>query len=506
VSQSLSIVPHTHTDRTQRQLILRGDALREKMESVIRGRFQHRNADGTIFTPRVSGAFLWPGVAFVVTIDSERLWHFSVARMCNQDTTDLMALGVGRPVRVIRKIPAGALGNATERETLAYAVLLNDCLALASKADAPALVAPKSILPKMADVNFIANKPAGDYMLGLGVDESGEVWKSICDMGHVMVCGSTGSGKSACIRSLLYQLARMQQPVELYLTDMEDMTFPWAEPWPITKAPIAKGVEAATEITGKLIAEMERRAELYRGTGKYPENWQEYREVSGKSLPWIVAIFEEVSALADEAGHGSRLMHHMRQIAMRARKYGITLIFVGQDFKADLFNTAVTNQFKTRLVFRCQRREQSLNSLGEAGAEMLVQPGRALAKFDGAGGAILEVQGFWVPKSVVLGETATSDANVGNWAQQSPQLSADERRLVSWALTHPDEFAGGLQQNLLEAAFDVASPQDGGKRITARQIRAARERFISSELVAQRPGCGTKYFISERLSEQGIAR
>ena len=146
--------------RQEHKLVLTGNAVRDRLVSVIEGRFRHRNDDGTIFRPRIAGSLLWPGVAQVVVVDPNRLWHFSIARMTNQDTINLMEIATGRPVRAIRKIPAGAMGNREAREVLAYAVLLKDNLGAPSPA-------AKATLPKMsARSNFDASLiPAGDYML-----------------------------------------------------------------------------------------------------------------------------------------------------------------------------------------------------------------------------------------------------------------------------------------------------------------------------------------------------
>ena len=109
----------------------------------------------------------------------------------------------------------------------------------------------------------------------------------------------------------------------------------------------------------ELSQEMERRAALYQATGRFPEKLSEYNsQVSSlqspvSSLPWIVAVFDEFTALMDEAGKSSDLYRLIGQLAMRGRKYGITLVLAGQDFKADLLNTRITNQLRTRVQFAC---------------------------------------------------------------------------------------------------------------------------------------------------------
>jgi S-DNA-T family DNA segregation ATPase FtsK/SpoIIIE len=356
----------------------------------------------------------------------------------------------------------------------------------------------KQQLPRMVELD-LAHRPTGDYMIGFGLSREGEVWKPLEKLRHIVVAGSTGSGKSAFLRSLLYQL--IKQPllsrdvpaVCLHLTDMEGLTFAVFEAArygrdsvPYLAMPIAESVEQATEITFRLVQEMERRAALYQATGRFPEKLSEYhsclmphvsRFTSHVSrLPWIVAVFDEFTALIDEAGKGSDLYRLIGQLAMRGRKYGITLVFAGQDFKADLLNTRITNQLRTRVQFACATAYQSQVVLGQAGAEKITIPGRALVSF---GGKITEVQTFWVDKGRII-----ESAN-----QRISPLSAEEQELVRYALEGlggkfhiralAEAFRGRVSQRRIEGlsrawearGWLVAGPtRADGKRVTVELV------------------------------------
>ncbi|MBN1886944.1 MAG: hypothetical protein JW850_03105, partial [Thermoflexales bacterium] len=295
-------------------------------------------------------------------------------------------------------------------------------------------------LPTCIRLN-LADRPAGEYVLGFGLSHSGQLWGELDDMTHVIVAGSSDSGKSACLRSLVWQLRHQLLPVDLYLTDMEGLTFAWAAKWSMLKMPIAQDVPAATEITRHLLAEIKRRAQLYDTTGRYPEKLSEYHAVGGKRmsdetrLPWIVAVFDEFSALAEAAGKNSELLNNISQLAQRSRKYGVTLILAGQDFKADLLNTRITNQLKTRIQFRCARREQSQIVLGRSGAEKITTPGRALMWLEGK---LVEIQSFWVPKETII---RASGGHV-EISSAGPTLSDDERMVAEVVMKPTAE--GGL--------------------------------------------------------------
>jgi len=237
--------------------------------------------------------------------------------------------------------------------------------------------------------------------------------------------------------------------------------------------PIAESVEEATKIAFQLTQEMERRAALYQATGRFPEKLSEYHAACNSQLPWIVAVFDEFTALMDEASKSSDLYRLIGQLAMRGRKYGITLVFAGQDFKADLLSTRITNQLRTRVQFACATAYQSQVVLGRSGAEKIITPGRALVSF---GGKIVEVQTFWVDKERVL------DLRQGN---VSP-LARDEQELVCYALEHlggkfnirdlAEAFRGRVSQRQIERLsrqwemrgwLSAGPTRANGKRITA---------------------------------------
>jgi hypothetical protein len=373
----------------------------------------------------------------LVEVDTRRLPpRVTISKLVHPETLHHLTAVVGKPVKRL---------NTTG---------LTYCVALKPQR--------KQRLPRMVELDLShrptvvrRGSPQGDYMIGLGLSREGEVWKPLEKLRHIVVAGSTDSGKSAFLRSLLYQLCKSSGPVELYLTDMEGLTFAAFERVPQLAHPIAESVEDATQIAFRLVQEMERRAALYQATGRFPEKLSEYHQAILNSqlsnlesrLPWIVAIFDEFTALMDEAGKRSDLYRLVGQLAMRGRKYGITLVFAGQDFKADLLGTRITNQLRTRVQFACATAYQSQVVLGKSGAEKITTPGRALISF---GGKISEVQTFWVDKERVLG------------LRREPvsPLTEDEQELVRYALGHlrgkfnihdlAEAFKGRVSQRRIE--------------------------------------------------------
>ncbi|MBN1890433.1 MAG: hypothetical protein JW850_20740 [Thermoflexales bacterium] len=374
--------------------------------------------DGRLFEIPLRAIYLAGDAYAAYEVDVERLGHVRVATLIEKDLLVQLKAIIGLPVWV------------TEKNGVTYVVQLKP--------------RPRVRLPAKVALD-LAQRPAGEYVIGFGQSHRGPVWKDLRHLTHIIVAGSSDSGKSAFLRSLVYQLARQPLPVELYLADMEGLTFAWAESWPILQAPIAQDVESATRLAGKLLAEIDRRSVLYAATGRFPESLAEYHEAcsppragegsgEGPRLPWIVAIFDEFSALIEAAGRNSELARYISQLAMRSRKYGVTLVLAGQDFKANLLDTRITNQLKTRVQFRCARREQSEVVLGQGGAEHITIPGRALVRLDGES---LEVQTFWVDKKTVV----EASRQVAAAVQSKPLLSPDEQAVANLLLKSVE--AGG---------------------------------------------------------------
>lgn len=293
-------------------------------------------------------------------------------------------------------------------------------------------------LPKQVELD-LGQRPAGEYMVGVGVDRGGSLWLSLDKACHIMVGGSSGSGKSAFLRSLLYQLMVMPDPVEVALVDMEGRTFSAFEPLARVRFPVAETIDAATQLTTWLMDEMERRGRMFDvHAGEYhPEKLAEYHEALQAKhgavpdelrLPRIVAVFDEFTALLDAAGKGSTLYHHIGQVAMRARKYGIHLVMSGQDFKSNLIDSRITNQAKTRLAFRCANRHQSESIIGTGQAKDLTVPGRALLSLYGS---VQYSQTFWVPKEWVI---ALHNQSSDTPEKDTGLLTGLEQEMVHWAV------------------------------------------------------------------------
>jgi hypothetical protein len=317
--------------------------------------------------------------------------------------------------------------------------------AAAAEEDAPP---EASTLPTVAPLD-LAHRPRAPYSVGFGVSLEGPIWAPLGSLGHMMVSGSTGSGKSYFLRALAHQLISLPrtQPAMLYLADRAGNVFTPLDAYrvPQLAAPVAKTPEDVAALLAAAVAELRRRETLFDAQIQhFPDKLDEYNRIPGvERLPRAVVVLDEVTVLvAETGGQGGAVHASLLTLAAQGRKYGFTLVLAGQDFKATTFNTALTHQLSTRVAFRAGSAHESRVVLGEDGAETLRGAGHGLLRH---GGRLVELQGFYVEKGAFIARCA----EIGTPLEPPPVLTDWERKLVLYAL---DELEGAFTKDKMVAA------------------------------------------------------
>jgi hypothetical protein len=198
------------------------------------------------------------------------------------------------------------------------------------------------------------------------------------DLVHIAIGGSSGWGKSIMLRTLAFQIATATEPCDLVCLDLEGITFaPFARSARLRYA-IADTESDALAILADLVAEMNRRRELF---SAYPgcDSLGSYNALAGEPLPTIAVLVDESTALLSDKTVESAI----RTLTLRARKFGVYAILGGQDWKAASLDTAIRNQLSSRIQFKAQDGAQSRVLLGAPDAAHLDRPGRAYALLPG---------------------------------------------------------------------------------------------------------------------------
>jgi S-DNA-T family DNA segregation ATPase FtsK/SpoIIIE len=237
----------------------------------------------------------------------------------------------------------------------------------------------------------------------VGVDIEGEtIVSDFCDSNtcHVLVAGTSGSGKSEWLKSLVAGLAFRNAPERLRfaLVDPKILTFSSVEPSPYLWRPVATGIDTALAILEAAVVEMGNRyASLAReGFLSIADRFK-----SGLfEIPFLVIVFDEFADLVLTGGKEKKQFEEMvARLAGKGRAAGIHLVLATQ--RPD--RTVVTGLVKSNLPMKvCLRVANSINSqivIGETGAESLLGKGDLLSDM---GRGVIRAQSYYVPQSEFL--------------------------------------------------------------------------------------------------------
>lgn len=275
-------------------------------------------------------------------------------------------------------------------------ISLEDDLALALQALSIRIIAP---IPGRSVVGFeVANKERKDVKLAsimksvtyqkfngllplvLGKDTmGGEVIVDLATMPHLLVAGSTGSGKSVALNTMLMSLLCKYSPdnLNLILVDPKRLEFSAYADIAHLLFPIITHPRDVSPALRWVIEEMERRYELLAEYGA--RNIHDYYRHAGsadESLPFIVIVIDE---LADVMMTTSREVEGLiTRIAQMARAAGIHMIVATQRPSVDVITGLIKVNFPSRISFRVSSKVDSRTILDDIGAEKLLGRGDML--------------------------------------------------------------------------------------------------------------------------------
>ncbi len=243
--------------------------------------------------------------------------------------------------------------------------------------------------------------------LVLGKDISGKtIIGDLSSMPHLLIAGTTGSGKSVCINSILCSLLYQMRPEELrlILVDPKRVEMNSYSEIPHLLAPVVTDAKKAAMALNWAVDEMERRYELLEEAGcrdiksfneKIEENAQngiaEYDR-----LHYIVIIIDELADLMLIAR--KEIENVVARLAAKARAAGIHLIFATQSPRADIITGIIKANFQPRIAFTVATKMESRIILDSSGAEKLLGKGDMLFYQPGfvEAGAAIRLQGAFV--------------------------------------------------------------------------------------------------------------
>ncbi len=195
-------------------------------------------------------------------------------------------------------------------------------------------------------------------------------------MPHLLIAGTTGSGKSVCINTIILSLLYKHPPekCKFILIDPKMLELSTYEGIPHLLCPVITEAKRAASVLGWVVKEMENRYKLMTKVGV--RNIDGYNEKHKISMPYIVVIVDEMSDLMLVAGKD--IENYIQKLSQMARAAGIHIIMATQRPSVDVITGTIKANFPTRISFQVTSKIDSRTILGEQGAEQLLGKGDML--------------------------------------------------------------------------------------------------------------------------------
>jgi S-DNA-T family DNA segregation ATPase FtsK/SpoIIIE len=300
------------------------------------------------------------------------------------------------------------------------------------------------------------NKPDSKLMIGLGRDITGQaVLAELNKMPHLLVAGSTGSGKSVCINGIIVSIIMRAKPheVKMMMIDPKMVELNVYNGIPHLLAPVVTDPRKASQALKKVVSEMERRYDLFSHTGmrniegynEHIRKWNEENEEKHPKLPYIVVIVDELADLMMVASND--VEDSITRLAQMARAAGIHLIIATQRPSVDVITGVIKANIPSRIAFAVSSSIDSRTILDMGGAEKLLGRGDMLFLAAGASKPV-RVQGAFLSDQEV--EKVVDFAIAQQKAQYQEEMIPTEIEEVS-----RDEQTDDLYDEAVQLVTDM---------------------------------------------------
>ena len=234
--------------------------------------------------------------------------------------------------------------------------------------------------------------------IALGKSISGiPVVGDLYSMPHLLIAGTTGSGKSVCINTIILSLLYKLGPdkCKFILIDPKMLELSTYEGIPHLLCPVITEAKRAASVLGWVVKEMESRYRLMTRVGV--RNIDGYNSKHKFPMPYIVVIVDEMSDLMLVAG--KEIEGYIQKLSQMARAAGIHIIMATQRPSVDVITGTIKANFPTRISFQVTSKIDSRTILGEQGAEQLLGKGDML--YMSSGNKIVRIHAPFVSENEI---------------------------------------------------------------------------------------------------------
>ena len=290
--------------------------------------------------------------------------------------------------------------------------------------------------------------------LALGKNISGiPIIGDLTSMPHLLIAGTTGSGKSVCINTIIVSLLYKLSPdlCKFILIDPKMLELSSYEGIPHLLCPVITDAKKATSALNWTVREMNNRYKLMSKEGV--RNIDGYNSKHKLKMPYIVVVVDEMSDLMLVAG--KEIENYIQKLSQMARAAGIHIIMATQRPSVDVITGTIKANFPTRVSFQVSSKIDSRTILGEQGAEQLLGKGDML--FMSSANRIFRIHGPYVSEKEI--EKITSILRAQGEPDYIDEITIDNKSESS------EYFSSDDEDNLYQKAVEIIKSE--GKASTS---------------------------------------
>jgi S-DNA-T family DNA segregation ATPase FtsK/SpoIIIE len=294
------------------------------------------------------------------------------------------------------------------KDDLAYALAAVDVRILAPIPGKSAVgVEVPNLRRRIVHLGDVFQEPPADWSpltVWLGKDIAGRaIGADLAKMPHLLVAGTTGAGKSACVNSMLSSILLRATPheVRLVLVDPKQVELNHYESIPHLLTPVITSPKMAANALQNLVKEMEQRYGIMRlaRTRSLPE-LNKVREARGETpLPYILCVIDELADLMMVAP--ADVEDSIIRLAQKARAVGMHLVLATQSPRVDVITGMIKANVPSRIAFAVSSQTDSRVILDQNGAESLLGQGDMLFSPVGTN-KLQRIQGAYIDEEQIL--------------------------------------------------------------------------------------------------------